>query len=227
VGGLRAFAAELAGTFALTLAGAGALCLDAATGGKLGAAGVALAYACAIGSAHHMFPSAAGRFNPAIALAELALSRVPVLRGVFALAAQLLGAACAGLFLRATLTGGRPDLLGAPAYLGACTPTFVGYRSATLIEAVATFFLTTAILAADQRRLRRIGPVSIALAALFGALVAGPLTGGAMNPARAFGPAIAAGRWAMHYVYWVGPLAGAFAAALAAPYLIHEENRPI
>jgi glycerol uptake facilitator protein len=60
---------------------------------------------------------------------------------------------------------------------------------------------------------------------LFGALIAGPLTGGALNPARDFGPALAAGAWTEHYVYWIGPLAGAIAAALAAPYLIHEEIR--
>lgn len=220
MGGLRAFAAELAGTFALTLAGAGALCLG------LGTVGAAFAYAAAAATAVHSFPSAAGRFNPAIALAELALSRVSVLRGVFAVTAQLLGAACAGLFLRATLSGGHPELLGAPAFLGAVTPVGVGYRAATLIEAVATFFLTCAVLAADQRRARRLGWLSIGAATLLGSLLAGPLTGGAMNPARAFGPAVAAGRWAMHYVYWVGPLAGAFAAALAAPYLIVEENRP-
>ncbi|MDE2510749.1 MAG: hypothetical protein KGL74_06480, partial [Elusimicrobia bacterium] len=47
MGGLRAFGAELAGTFALTLAGAGAVCMDAATGGRLGPAGIALAYAAA------------------------------------------------------------------------------------------------------------------------------------------------------------------------------------
>jgi glycerol uptake facilitator protein len=220
MGGLRAFAAELAGTFALTLAAAGAVCLG------LGPVGAALAYGAATAAAFHSFPAAAGRFNPAIALAEVGLSRVSVTRGVFAVTAQLLGAACAGLFLRATLSGGRPDLLGAPAFLGAVAPTGVGYRAATLIEAVATFFLTTAALAADQRRARRLGWLSIGLATLFGALLAGPTTGGAMNPARAFGPAVAAGRWAMHYVYWVGPLAGAFTAVFAAPYLTTEENRP-
>ena len=226
MGGLKAFAAELAGTFALTLAGAGALCLDSATGGRLGPMGVALAYAAATATVFHSFPSAVGRFNPALALAELALHRVSVPRGVVALAAQLLGAACAGIFLSAALSGGRPDLLGEPAFLGACAPIGVGYRAATLIEAVATFFLACAVFAADGRRARHMGPVSIGAAALFGALIAGPLTGGAMNPARAFGPALAAGRWSMHYVYWVGPLAGAFVAALAAPYLITEENKP-
>lgn len=226
MGGLRAFAAELTGTFALTLAGAGALCLDYATGGKIGPAGIALAYAAAAATVVHTFPSAIGRFNPAIAIAELAVRRTPVLRGVFALGAQLLGAACAGLFLRAILSGGRPELLVAPAYLGACLPVGIGYRAATLVEAVAAFFLALAVFAADQRRARRLGWLSIGAATLFGALIAGPLTGGALNPARAFGPAIAAGFWSMHYVYWVGPIAGAIVAALAEPYLIHEENRP-
>lgn len=220
MGGLRAFGAELAGTFAVTLASAGAACLHAST------AAAALAYSAALAAVHHAFPSAAGRFNPALTLAELGLRRLEVLRGVFALAAQLLGAACAGLFLRAVLGGGRPDLLGAPAFLGACRPVGIGYRAATLVEAVAAFFLVTAVLAAEERRARRVGPLMIGASALFGALAAGPLTGGAMNPARAFGPAIAAGFWTEHYVYWAGPLAGAVAAALIAPYLITEENRP-
>lgn len=226
MGGLRAFAAELVGTFALTLAGAGALCLDHATGGRLGFSGVALAYAAAAAATAHSLPSAQGRFNPAIAIAELAVRRTDFFRGIFALAAQLLGAACAGLFLRAVLSGGRPDLLEGPAYLGACSPVGIGYRAATLVEAVAAFFLTLAVLAGDRRRARRMAPIAIGAATLFGALIAGPLTGGAMNPARAFGPTLAAGYWSMHYVYWIGPIAGAVIAALAAPYLIHEENRP-
>lgn len=226
MGGLRAFAAEFVGTFALTLAGAGALCLDFATGGKIGPVGVAAAYAAAAATVMHAFPAAVGRFNPAICLAELSLRRVDVQRGVLALGAQLLGAACAGLFLRAVLSGGRPELLVAPAYLGSCVPVGIGYRAATLVEAVAAFFLALAVFAADERRSRRLGPLSVGAATLFGALVSVPLTGGAMNPARAFGPALAAGYWSMHYVYWVGPLAGAVVAALAAPYLIHAEENP-
>jgi glycerol uptake facilitator-like aquaporin len=227
MGGLRAFAAELAGTFALTLAGAGALCLDFATGGRIGPVGIALAYGAGAMTAMHAFPTAVGRFNPALVIAELSVRRADVLRGVFALGAQLLGAMCAGLFLRAVLSGGRPELLTGPAYLGSCVPVGIGYRAATLVEAVATFFLALAAFASDQRRARRLGPLYVGAATMFGSLVCGPLTGGAMNPARAFGPALAAGSWSMHYVYWVGPLAGAVVAALAAPFLINaEENRP-
>jgi len=226
MGGLRAFGAELVGTFALTLAGAGAACMDAATGGRLGPVGVALAYAAAYAAALHAFPGSAARFNPALTLAALGVKREGGLRGVFALAAQLLGAACAGLFLRAVLTGGRHELLLPPVSLGACAPNGVGYRAATLVEGVLTFFLACAAAAADERRRRPFGPLAVGAAALFGGLAAGPLTGAAMNPARAFGPAIAAGAWGSHYVYWAGPLAGAALAALIAPHLVTEENRP-
>jgi len=226
MGGLRSFGAELVGTFALTLAAAGAACLDAATGGRIGPLGVALAYGGATTAMLYSLPIAHGRFNPALTLANAALKRADLLRSVFAVTAQLLGAACAGLFLRAVLEGGRPELLGAPSYLGTCAPVGIGYRAATLVEAVMTFFLGTALIASESRKRRTFGPLAVGAATALGVLVAGPLTGGAMNPARAFGPALAAGRWTHHYVYWVGPLAGAALAAWIAPYLVTEETLP-
>jgi glycerol uptake facilitator-like aquaporin len=65
----------------------------------------------------------------------------------------------------------------------------------------------------------KIGSVTgfaIGLTITMGILVAGPFTGAALNPARHFGPALAAhhwvsGRWE---IYWVGPLAGGFLAGL-------------
>jgi len=45
-------------------------------------------------------------------------------------------------------------------------------------------------------------------------MVASPFTGGALNPARAFAPALASSHWASQGVYWVGPLAGGFMGAL-------------
>jgi len=54
-------------------------------------------------------------------------------------------------------------------------------------------------------------PVGLAVTA--GVLFAGPLTGGAMNPARWFGSAIASGSYANFWIWIVGPLAGAIAAA--------------
>jgi glycerol uptake facilitator-like aquaporin len=40
----------------------------------------------------------------------------------------------------------------------------------------------------------------------------GAYTGGSLNPARSLGPAIFAGQWEHHFVYWIGPLVGAIVA---------------
>ena len=55
----------------------------------------------------------------------------------------------------------------------------------------------------------------VGLVLLFDILAGGPLTGAAMNPARAFGPALASNVWTGHAVYWIGPIAGGLVASLA------------
>jgi glycerol uptake facilitator-like aquaporin len=61
---------------------------------------------------------------------------------------------------------------------------------------------------------------AITLDILFG----GPLTGAAMNPARVFGPAVAANFWHDHYVYWVGPLIGGGLGGFV--YRVFIERKP-
>jgi len=60
----------------------------------------------------------------------------------------------------------------------------------------------------------------IGLVLLFDILVGGPLTGAAMNPARAFGPAAVAGEWVGQLVYWIGPVLGGILAALLWEYVL-------
>ena len=61
---------------------------------------------------------------------------------------------------------------------------------------------------------------------LFDILVGGPLTGAAMNPARAFGPAVVAWEWIGQGVFWIGPLlGGAVAALLWSKILLPEADR--
>lgn len=78
-----------------------------------------------------------------------------------------------------------------------------------LVEAILTFFLVFVIHgnAVDERG-RRIAGLAIGATITLDILFGGPLTGAAMNPARVFGSAIAAGFWKAHYVYWIGPLIG-------------------
>jgi glycerol uptake facilitator-like aquaporin len=66
----------------------------------------------------------------------------------------------------------------------------------------------------------RVAGFGIGLVLLFDILVGGPLTGAAMNPARAFGPAVVANQWVGHLVYWIGPIVGGIVAALHWEYLL-------
>src|SRR5260370_22082095 len=85
------------------------------------------------------------------------------------------------------------------------------------LEAVTTFFLVLTVFATavdEKGAFRSIAGFGIGLSISLGILVAGPLTGAALNPARAFGPALVATHWANHGVYWVGPLAAGFVAGV-------------
>jgi glycerol uptake facilitator-like aquaporin len=90
------------------------------------------------------------------------------------------------------------------------------------LEATATFFLVLTVFATtldDRGTFRSIAGFGAGLMYALGVIVAEPFTGGALNPARAFGPALVATHWANHGVFWVGPLAGGFVAALLYDFL--------
>ena len=65
----------------------------------------------------------------------------------------------------------------------------------------------------------------VAGAVTVGVLAGGILTGAAMNPLRAFGPALVSGQWSFQMVYWIGPmLGGALAGVVCGHFLFVEEE---
>jgi MIP family channel proteins len=223
--GLKAYLAEALGTFVLVFAGAGAVCLDAVTGGRLGAVGIALAPAFALLALSAVYaPVSGAHFNPALTASLLANHRLDAIKAVFYVASQLLGAALAALLL-ACVWRQRPELASSGPFLGACGLNGVDFKAATLLEALGAFVWTTAYYATHvDSRDGASGAASVAAALAFGTLVLGPLTGAAMNPARAFGPAVVSGHWDHWYVYWIGPAAGAAAAGLLYE-LLYLQNK--
>ncbi len=74
------------------------------------------------------------------------------------------------------------------------------------IEATVTFILMMTVFAcldAKRKDLHGSFPLTIGLAVTVGGLFAGPFTGGSMNPARSFGPALVMNNWKNHWIYWV------------------------
>lgn len=86
------------------------------------------------------------------------------------------------------------------------------------MEIVITFALvyTVYATAADPKRgsLGIIAPIAIGFIVGANILAAGPFSGGSMNPARSFGPAVVSGDFTDNWVYWLGPLVGGALAGL-------------
>lgn len=99
-----------------------------------------------------------------------------------------------------------------------------GFGGAVL-EGVITFALVFTVYVAGDPRNRAaplgvLGPLAVGLVAGSCVLAAGSFTGGSMNPARSFGPAVVTGNFKNQGVYWVGPLVGAALAALVHQNLV-------
>ena len=210
----KAALAEAIGAFTLTFIGAGSILADALTGGKVGITGIALAHGLAIAtmvsSAGHL---SGGHFNPAVTAGFLITGRQPAGRGIVYMVAQLTGASVAAFVLTAVF----PEATRQSAHLG--TPALgpgVTAGVGIVVEAVLTFLLVFVIfgVAVDARGPAPVAGLIIGLVISMDILAGGALTGAAMNPARAFGPALFSNFWEGHYVYWIGPAIGGMLAAL-------------
>jgi MIP family channel proteins len=209
---IRRLVAEMFGAFMLIFFGAGAVLTTNFPKGDFGLLGIAIAHglALAIGITATMSISG-GHLNPAVTAGMLAIRRIDPRTAILYILAQLLGAVLAALALKALLPPGITKVLaiGTPALAANIT---VGKAIAT--EAILTFFLMSAVLGtAVSPDAPKIGGFGVGLTLLIGILFGGPLTGAALNPARAFGPALVSGQWISQGVYWVGPILGALVAA--------------
>jgi len=209
--------AEFLGTFALVFFGAGAICTERflqGAGGGLLATALASGLAIAVMSIALSHVSGA-HFNPAVTIGFWITKRMSTMEVLGYWLAQMLGGIVAAFCLKAILPredawqpvlGGTPDLVRDFTRLPAMG-----------LEALITFFLVLIYFATtseDNIDSRSLSGLAVGLVYTIGILVAAPFTGAALNPARAFGPALASTHWSNHGVYWVGPIAGGCLAGL-------------
>jgi len=214
--------AEAIGAFTLIFVGAGSiLAADFARTGT-GLLGIALAHGLAIATmVSAMGHISGGHFNPAVTGAFVLTGRMRAGTGAAYVIAQLIGASVAAFFLTAVF----PQTVRITTALGTPALGFgVSQGAGIVVEAILTFFLVLTVFgtAVDARGPRAAGGLFIGLVIVMDILMGAPLTGAAMNPARAFGPALFAGAWTNHLVYWIGPLLGGGVAGL----LYHSVYRP-
>ena len=222
---IRALVSEAIGTFALCFAGILAINAGNLSGSSNATSLTTVAFAH--GLAILVMVAALGansgaHFNPAVTAGFVATGRMPLPRGAMYVAAQLAGAVVASGLLAGAF-GAEAAADGTPVV--AETITVWG---ALVLEAIATFFLVLVVFgtAVDERAPRAIFPPAIGLTVTLDIMAIGPLTGAAMNPARAFGPALVSGVWDAHWLYWVAPIIGGIAGAYVQHAFLMERGAP-
>jgi MIP family channel proteins len=211
---LRPLAAEFVGTLIFVFLGAASVVAAVAAGpttGSIGPLGVAFAHGVALAIVVSMTMSiSGGHLNPAVTVSLWVANKIDGRLAWQYIVAQVLGAVVGAALVKAVM----PSVAVGVALVG--TPRLasdVTFMQGVWIEAVLTFFLVSAVFGtAVSAEAPRIGGFGIGLAVFVDVLVGGNLTGAAMNPARAIGPALIAWQWNAHAVYWIGPLLGAAVA---------------
>ena len=200
----RNLVAEAIGTFILVFMGTGAVVVNNVSQGAITHLGVSIVFGAVVAALIYTLGHISGaHFNPAVTIAFWQSGFFPSQRVIPYILAQCVGAIAASTLLRV--------VFGLVANLGATLPRQNNWLQALLLEAVLTFILMFVIFGSGLDRRAPIGfaGLAIGLTVALEAVVMGPITGASMNPARSLAPALVAGLWQHHWVYWVAPILGA------------------
>lgn len=224
---IRAAVAEFTGTAILVFVGTSAAVASAVRGDDVfDTLAVVLAFGITLVALVAAFGHVSGaHLNPAVTLGLAVTGRFPwAAAGAYVLA-QLAGG-LAGAAATWLSYGSRAR---SEAALGATVPADgVSVGRAFVVELLVTFVLVLVVIsvATDDRAESAIAPVAVGFALAAGIFVAGPLTGGAVNPARAFGPDLLAGEIGPLWLYLVAPVVGGVLAALLYDRVLSPAEPP-
>ncbi|KAM5179906.1 aquaporin-5-like [Mantella aurantiaca] len=186
---------------------------------------ISMAFGFGIGTLVQTFGHISGaHINPAVTVAFLLGSHISILRALFYIVAQLVGAiAGAGIIYAVAPANIRGNL--------AINSVNTGNPGlALVVELLLTFQLVLCVFAStDSRRNDNVGSpaLSIGLSVTLGHLLGIYFTGCSMNPARSLGPAAITGIFKDQWVFWIGPLVGGILASLAYNYVLYPYNKSL
>ncbi|KAK5689781.1 Aquaporin-1 [Elasticomyces elasticus] len=170
---------------------------------------IALAFGMSLAvNAWVWFRVSGGLFNPAVTLGMFLAGAVPLVRSILIAISQILGGIAASAVVYAIF----PGKLAVTTSLSKGTSIGQGF----LIEMFLTFELlvTIMMLAGEKHAATPMAPIGIGLSLFIAELSGVSFTGGSLNPARSFGPAVVLMDFeSEHWIYWAGPAVGAVLAA--------------
>ncbi|KAL5722065.1 putative aquaporin NIP5-1 [Ranunculus cassubicifolius] len=203
----RKLGAEFVGTFILIFtATAGPIVNEKYNGAETligNAACAGLAVMIVILSTGHI---SGAHLNPSLTIAFAALRHFPWVQVPAYIVAQVSGSICASFALKGVFH---------PSMHGGVTVPSVSTGQAFALEFIITFqllFVVTAV-ATDTRAVGELAGIAVGATVMVNILIAGPSTGGSMNPVRTLGPGIAANNYDTLWLYLVAPTLGALAGA--------------
>jgi aquaporin Z len=231
---LRKYTAEFLGTFFLVFLAVGAAVFGIATvvgvdgaGAGSGVLGVAFAFGLVLFAlAYAIGPISGAHVNPAVTLGVLLAGRISITDALAYWVAQFLGGIAGGALLWTFVNSfGVTDYTG-----GLGTNAFdngaINMPGAFVLEMVLTaVFVLVILLVTEKVANQTMAGAAIGFTLVLVHIVAIPLTGTSVNPARSLGPALFAGGDALVQVWLfiVAPLVGAVLAWAAWKVIRVEE----
>jgi MIP family channel proteins len=225
--GPAAYIAEVLGTFLLVFFICGFISVASAGSGGIDLAELGIAHAFILMVLVYALGGTSGaHFNPAVTAALWSIKRISTSNALVYFVCQLVGGILGALVVLLLFNDvGDAVNYGAAAVNGDVL-TDGSVWLALIAEALGTFLLMWAImgLAVNPRGEAALGGLGIGAALGVAVMIFGPATGGSLNPARWLGPAIASGEFDDFWLYVIGPVIGAVAAALAYRAFVLEER---
>jgi len=212
-GFLQKVVAEVVATFLLVFVTCGSASLTTSDNRKVSQLGASVCgglivtvmiYAVGHISGAHM--------NPAVTLAFATNGHFPWPQVPIYAAAQLTGSISASFALR--------ELLDEVKHLGTTTPSGTDLQ-ALVMEIIVTFsmmFVTSAV-ATDSKAVGELAGMAVGSAVCITSILAGPVSGGSMNPARTIGPALASSNFKGIWVYIIGPVIGTISGVMCYSFI--------
>ena len=221
---MRKYFAEFIGTFVLIFIGTGTIAIANTGSTAVGYLGIAFAFGLAVTvMAYAVGGISGGHFNPAVSLAMMINQRLEIKDGLFYIVSQFLGATVASLVVKDLVS----SLKLPTSNLGQTDFPNISAGNAFFVETLVTFLFIFVILMVTSNKFGTptLAPLAIGVTLAILVIVTLNLTGGSLNPARSFGPAILVGGSALsHYwVYFLAPLVGGAIAAFVGQFMGSEE----